>query len=268
MMAEAALGFTCRIDRAQWRYGHEEVSSMKGRMSREGAPRHRALWAVISGVVGAVVLAIGSAAPAQAASVEPIPVASGPWGCSTMAAYFGEDPGTWKEIRFTHDKGQSSIRPGLMTKTAQGNTITVTLTAEGTVDFTSKLPIEAVYVNKGTGADGAHAFYRYVPPVLSDTGLGLKPVVLSGVDHIVLCWTAPSTTTTTTTTTTTSAAPPTTAPTTVAVLPTSIARPVTTLVELPETGGATASTLLAATILLLAGGLAAAGISRWSPRRR
>lgn len=243
---------------------------MTGRVSREGAPRHRALRAVICGAVGAVVLSFGSVVPARAASVEPIPVASGPWGCSTMAAYFGEEPGTWKEIRFTHDKGQSSIRPGLMTKTAQGNTVTVVLTAEGTVDFTSEQPIEAVYVNKGTASDGAHAFYRYVPPVLSATGLGLKPVVLSGVDHIVLCWTAPSTTTTTTsTTTTTIAVPPTTiVPTTVAVLPTSIARPGTAPVELPATGAATVATLLAATALLLAGAVAVVGVSRWGRRAR
>ena len=249
---------------------------MRGRTSRQDPPRRRALWTAAAGVAGAVMLTLGLASPAKAASVSPIPVASGPWGCNTMAAYFGEAPGTWKEIRFTHEPGQASIRPGVLTKTSQGNTITVTLTSEGTVDFTSKLPIEAVYVNKGTNPNGAHAFYRYIPAVASDTRLGLKPIVLSGVDHVVLCWkppVAPTTTTTTSTTTTTTMVQPTSVapPTTEVVLPTSVAPTTTTAVvlptsvaqttvagTLPETGGSATSTLAAAAILLLAGVAASA----------
>ncbi len=214
-------------------------------------------------------LGLGMASPVKAASVDPIPVASGSQGCTTMAAYFGVEPGTWKEIRFTR-VGTASIPPGVLTKTSQGNTITVTLTPQGTVDFTSKLPIEAVYVNKGTYPNGANAFYRYVPPVLSDTGLGLKPVVLSGVDHVVLCWATPTTTLPTTTLPTTTTWPTTTVaptvttevvlptsvaqPTTAVVLPTSMARSTTTLTGvLPETGGSASTALVVALALLLAG---------------
>ena len=99
----------------------------------------------------------------------------------------------------------------------------MTIAASGTVDFTSLEPIEAVYVNKGNGPNSANAIYRYVPPALSDSDLGLLPVVLSGVDHVVLCWTeavVPTTTTPTTTPTTTTIVPttPPAAPTTPAMV--------------------------------------------------
>ena len=114
---------------------------------------------------------------------------------------FGVDPGAWSEIRFT-DPTNQSLATGTHTKSAAGNTITITVTPAGTVDFTSLKPIEAVYVNKGNGPASANAIYRYVPPVLRDTDLGLRPVTLSGVDHVVLWWATSSPTTTTTTTTT------------------------------------------------------------------
>lgn len=201
------------------------------------------------------------ASPVRAASVEPIPVATGPQTCAAMAARFGADPATWKEIRFTRAAGQS-LPPGVLTKTAQGNTVTLTLTPEGTVSFASQQPIEAVYVNKGTYPNAANAIYRYVPPVTADTNLGLLPIVLSGVDHVVLCWTSAAPATTTTNAATTSVSP-----TTAVVLDTTIVKTtsqesITTSVagtsttgvaRLPETGGLTGSTLLLAGALLISG---------------
>ena len=165
----------------------------------DDAPRHRRWWFATSAAFGGVALAIIFASPVRAASVDPIPVATGPQSCATMAARFGAEPGSWKEIRFTHTGGQS-LPPGTLTKSAQGNTVTLTLTSEGTVSFVSQQPIEAVYVNKGTYPNAGNAIYRYVPPVTADTNLGLLPIVLSGVDHVVLCWTSPTTTTVASTT--------------------------------------------------------------------
>jgi hypothetical protein len=182
--------------------------------------------------------------PANAASVAPIPIPPGSQTCDSIAARFGVEPGVWDEIRFTRPTAQS-LATGTHTKSAHGNNVTVTITARGTVDFTSATPIEAVYVNKGNGPTSANAIYRYVPPVLADTDLGLRPVVLSGVDHVVLCWagkvvptttttaapttTPPVPTVTTPSTVTVPTTPATAAPTTAVVLPTSIVRPTTTV---------------------------------------
>ena len=226
---------------------------------RTPASHHWRLAAVTAFAAAALALAVAS--PVQAASVDPIPVATGPQGCATLAARFGADPGTWKEIRFTHTGGQS-LPPGVLTKTAQGNTVTLTLTTEGTVSFASQQPIEAVYVNKGTYPNAGNTIYRYVPPVTADTNLGLLPIVLSGVDHVVLCWTSAAPATTTTVAATTSVSP-----TTAVVLDTTIVRTtvqgsVTTsaagtattgAARLPETGGPTGSTLLLAGVLLVSG---------------
>jgi LPXTG-motif cell wall-anchored protein len=199
---------------------------------------------------------------AGAASVAPIPVPPGSQSCDSLAARFGVGAGIWKEIRFTEPTAQS-LSTGSHTKTNNGNTVTITITSEGTVSFVSQLPIEAVYVNKGNGPTAANAIYRYVPPVVSDRDLGLKPVLLSGVDHVVLCWATPTPATTVTTTTTivvpTSEAPttlPTTPVTTNVVLPTVVERttvPVTTTFVLPQTGSGTSTLVGLAALLTLAG---------------
>jgi LPXTG-motif cell wall-anchored protein len=243
-----------------------------------------------AGALAAVVLTAG---PASAASVPPIPVSGGPQSCDIMAARFGLPAGTWKEIRFT-DPVQQSLPVGSHTKSAYGNTVTITLSPQGTVNFVSQEPIEAVYVNKGNGPTGAHAIYRYQPPVRSDTNLGLLPVELSGVDHVVLCWGAPVPTTTTTvapttvppTTTTPTTVPPTVSPTSVTpttvpessvpttaappttnvVRPVVVTRPAATVapevVQLPATGS-TPATLVLLGALALAGGAVALVWSRY-----
>jgi LPXTG-motif cell wall-anchored protein len=231
-------------------------------------------------LVAAATVALGPSA--RAASVAPIPIPPGTQTCDTIAARFGVAPGIWREIRFTDPTAQS-LATGTHTKSARGNTVTITITAEGTVDFVSVMPIEAVYVNKGNGPTSANAIYRYVPPVLSDTDLGLRPVVLSGVDHVVLCWTGrivPSTTTTTVPSTTAAptttppvapTVPATSAPTTVVVRPTAIVPSTTVVVrptaivpsttaapitELPATGDATSTWVSLAALLALAGSVA------------
>jgi hypothetical protein len=222
-----------------------------------------------------VLLGVGLSRPATAASVAPIPVPPGAQSAATVAARFGVDPSTWSEIRFT-DPTNQSLATGTHTKSAGGNTITITVTPGGTVDFISLKPIEAVYVNKGNGPTSANAIYRYVPPVLRDTDLGLRPVTLSGVDHVVLWW---STATTQTTTTSTTAAPPPTSPPTTSpppevravsisrsptrvgqpatTLPTSsssVGQPATTVVPiLPATGSSGSGTVIAGSALVLAG---------------
>ena len=215
----------------------------------------------------ALLIAAATIAPAtlaSAASVAPIPVPPGSQSCDSIAARFGVQPGAWTEIRFTQPTAES-LATGTHTRTADGNTVTLTIAAGGTVDFTSLEPIEAVYVNKGNGPNSANAIYRYVPPALSDTDLGLLPVVLSGVDHVVLCWTeavAPTTTTPTTTPTTTTIVPatPPAAPTTPAMVrslvvfraPTRLAP----VAQLPATGQ-TISTWVSLAALLALGGLVA-----------
>ena len=212
-----------------------------------------------------VLVTAGPARSAAAASVAPIPVPPGAQSAATVAARFGVDPSTWSEIRFT-DPTKQSLAAGTHTKSAAGNTITITVTPAGTVDFVSLKPIEAVYVNKGNGPASANAIYRYVPPVLQDTDLGLRPVTLSGVDHVVLWWAtrSPTTTTTTTTTaptTTSTAVPSTTVPAPAVLAASSSAPPLgavstTATAILPATGADVPETVIAGSVLVLAGMLA------------
>jgi LPXTG-motif cell wall-anchored protein len=230
-------------------------------MFLEGGSMRRFFAALAIVVAGAI-----PASAAIAASVTPIPVPPGAQSCRTIAARFGVDPSTWSEIRFT-DPTNQSLPAGSHTKSTADNTVTITLTARGTLDFVSLQPIEAVYVNKGNGPTSANAIYRYVPPVLRDTDLGLKPVTLSGVDHVLLCWAKRSPASTASTSTTTSLAVPTTSSAGPSVLGTSTsvtfagmrARPSApssswaTTATLPATGGGASPSVIAGIVLVLAG---------------